>query len=47
MVDQVYRDRLAAGALKQARQFSWEATAAQTLAVYERAGSQMREAMAG
>jgi D-inositol-3-phosphate glycosyltransferase len=37
------RDRLAAGALAQAQQFSWDATARQTLAVYERAGALMRE----
>ncbi|WP_418057929.1 D-inositol-3-phosphate glycosyltransferase [Pimelobacter simplex] len=36
------RDRLAAGALVQAREFSWEATAAQTLAVYERAHALLR-----
>ncbi|KAB2812125.1 D-inositol-3-phosphate glycosyltransferase [Pimelobacter simplex] len=36
------RDRLAAGALAQAREFSWEATAAQTLAVYERAHALLR-----
>jgi D-inositol-3-phosphate glycosyltransferase len=41
--DPAYRDRLAAGALVQAEQFSWEATAAQTLAVYGRAHSLMRE----
>ncbi|GAA4813451.1 D-inositol-3-phosphate glycosyltransferase [Nocardioides caeni] len=40
--DPTYRDRLAAGALDQARQFSWEATAAQTLAAYERAHRIMR-----
>jgi D-inositol-3-phosphate glycosyltransferase len=37
--------RLQAGALEQARRFSWEATAAQTLAVYERAHSLMRESV--
>ncbi|WP_134739854.1 D-inositol-3-phosphate glycosyltransferase [Nocardioides sp. 503] len=37
--------RLQAGALEQARQFSWESTAAQTLAVYERAHSLMRESV--
>lgn len=37
------RDRLAAGALAQAEQFTWEATAAQTLAVYQRAHSLMRQ----
>ncbi|AIY18798.1 D-inositol-3-phosphate glycosyltransferase [Pimelobacter simplex] len=36
------RDRLAAGALAQSREFSWEATAAQTLAVYERAHALLR-----
>lgn len=38
--------RLQSGALEQARQFSWEATAAQTLAVYQRARSLMRESVA-
>lgn len=41
--DPVLRDRLAAGAVAQSEQFSWEATAAQTLEVYERARSLMRE----
>ncbi len=35
--DEEFRDRLAEGALAQARQFSWEATAAHTVQVYERA----------
>ncbi|HWJ66597.1 MAG TPA: D-inositol-3-phosphate glycosyltransferase [Nocardioides sp.] len=43
VADADYRDLLAAGALRQAEQFSWEATAAQTLAVYERAHSLMRQ----
>jgi D-inositol-3-phosphate glycosyltransferase len=43
LADPELRDRLAAGALEQAEQFSWDATAAQTLAVYERAGSLMKE----
>lgn len=43
VADPGLRDRLAAGALVQAEQFSWEATAAQTLEVYERARSLMRE----
>ncbi|MFC5727483.1 MULTISPECIES: D-inositol-3-phosphate glycosyltransferase [Nocardioides] len=43
VADPAYRDRLAAGALVQAEEFSWEATAAQTLAVYERAHSLMRQ----
>ena len=43
VADPAYRDRLATGALVQAEQFSWEATAAQTLAVYQRAHSLMRE----
>lgn len=47
VMDPAHRDRLAAGALEQARLFSWDATAAQTLGVYERAGSLMREAVAG
>jgi D-inositol-3-phosphate glycosyltransferase len=38
-----YRDRLAAGALEQARQFSWEATAAHTVEVYERARALLRQ----
>lgn len=42
VADPALRDRLAAGALVQAEQFSWEATAAQTLGVYERAQSLMR-----
>jgi D-inositol-3-phosphate glycosyltransferase len=46
-VDAPYRERLAAGALAQARLFSWDATTAQTLDVYARAGSLMREALAG
>ena len=40
-------ERLAVGAVEQARLFSWDATAAQTLEVYQRAGSFMREAVAG
>jgi D-inositol-3-phosphate glycosyltransferase len=47
VVDPAYRDRLAAGAIAQARHFSWDATAAQTLEVYERADSFLREAVAG
>ncbi len=47
VVDPAYRDRLAAGALEQARHFSWDATAAQTLEVYQRAGSNMWETVAG
>lgn len=43
VLDADLRERLAAGALVQAQQFTWEATAAQTLAVYERAYSLMRE----
>lgn len=39
------RIRLEAGALKQARQFSWEATAERTLKVYERARSLMRQSV--
>jgi D-inositol-3-phosphate glycosyltransferase len=42
VADADFRDRLAAGALVQAREFSWEATAAQTVAVYERAHALMR-----
>ncbi|WP_439117435.1 D-inositol-3-phosphate glycosyltransferase [Nocardioides abyssi] len=44
--DPALRDRLAAGALDQAREFSWEATAAATLDVYRRARAGMREAAA-
>ncbi len=40
-----YRDRLAAGALEQARLFSWEHTARQTLDVYRRARAEIREAV--
>ena len=47
LVDPEYRERLAVGAVEQARLFSWDATAAQTLEVYQRAGSLMREAVAG
>jgi D-inositol-3-phosphate glycosyltransferase len=43
VTDAAFRDRLAAGAVVQAEQFSWDATAAQTLAVYERAHSLMRQ----
>jgi D-inositol-3-phosphate glycosyltransferase len=41
--DPGHRARLAAGALVQAEQFTWEATAQQTLDVYRRAGRLMRE----
>jgi D-inositol-3-phosphate glycosyltransferase len=41
--DDELRGRLEAGALDQAREFSWEATADATLGVYERARSFMRE----
>jgi len=41
--DPSYRDRLAAGALDQARQFSREATAAHTVEVYERAHALLRQ----
>jgi D-inositol-3-phosphate glycosyltransferase len=44
--DDALRTRLQAGALEHAREFSWEATAAATLGVYERASSFMREAVA-
>ena len=43
VADPSYRDRLAAGALEQARQFSWEATAAHTVEVYERAHALLRQ----
>lgn len=42
VADPAYRDRLAAGALVQAEQFTWDATAAQTLGVYDRAHTLMR-----
>jgi D-inositol-3-phosphate glycosyltransferase len=41
--DDELRARLEAGAIEQAREFSWEATADATLSVYERARSFMRE----
>ncbi len=44
--DPARRERLARGAVEHARHFSWEATAEQTLATYERARSLMREAVA-
>lgn len=43
--DPELRVHLEAGALEQARQFSWEATAERTLEVYERARAAMREAV--
>ncbi|MBM7518739.1 D-inositol-3-phosphate glycosyltransferase [Nocardioides nitrophenolicus] len=43
VLDPAYRERLAAGALEQARQFSWEATAARTVEVYERAHALLRQ----
>lgn len=43
VADADFRERLAAGALVQSKRFSWDATAAQTLAVYERAHSLMRQ----
>ncbi len=44
--DPALRESLARGAVEQARRFSWDATAEQTLATYERARSLMREAVA-
>jgi D-inositol-3-phosphate glycosyltransferase len=44
--DPELRARLAAGAVRQARHFSWEVTAEQTLETYERAASFMSEAVA-
>ena len=44
--DDDLRARLEAGALVQAREFSWEATASATLDVYEQARSFVREAVA-
>ena len=43
ITDDEVRARLAAGALVQAEQFTWDATAAQTLAVYEQAHDRMRQ----
>lgn len=43
VADDGFRGRLAAGALEQARLFSWERTAKETLAVYERARAEIRE----
>ncbi|WP_134766818.1 D-inositol-3-phosphate glycosyltransferase [Nocardioides sp. 1609] len=43
--DPALRDRLAVGALAQAQEFSWEATADQTLGVYRRARTLMRESV--
>ena len=43
VADPELRQRLAAGAVTQAREFSWEATAERTLDVYRRAHSLMRE----
>ena len=44
--DPALRARLEAGALEQARQFSWERTADQTLEVYDRARADMRRGRA-
>ena len=41
--DPGYRDALSAGALEQARRFSWERTADSTLEVYRRAVEMMRD----
>ena len=43
VLDEGLRVRLEAGALEQAREFSWEATASRTLEVYRRASALMRE----
>jgi len=43
VLDEDLRVRLEAGALEQAREFSWEATASRTLEVYRRASALMRE----
>lgn len=45
VTDPELRVRLEAGALEQARQFSWAATAERTLEVYERARAAMRESV--
>ncbi|MEP9363521.1 D-inositol-3-phosphate glycosyltransferase [Nocardioides sp. CN2-186] len=44
--DPELRVRLRAGALEQARQFSWDLTAERTLAVYQRARADLRETVA-
>lgn len=44
--DPALRERLAAGALRQARHFSWDATADRTLGVYAQARALMQEAVA-
>jgi D-inositol-3-phosphate glycosyltransferase len=46
VLDTDLRTRLAAGAVQQARHFSWDVTAEQTLETYARAASFMREAVA-
>jgi D-inositol-3-phosphate glycosyltransferase len=43
IADEEFATRLSAGALEQARHFSWERTAERTLEVYEQAARQMRE----
>jgi D-inositol-3-phosphate glycosyltransferase len=43
VADPELRERLAQGAIAQAREFSWEATAEKTLEVYRQARSFMRE----
>ena len=45
LCDEPFRARLAAGALARAEEFSWESTAEQTLAVYRRARTLMRESV--
>lgn len=42
VADPLVRERLVGGALAQSQHFSWDATAAQTMAVYERAHALMR-----
>ena len=44
--DDDLRVRLEAGALEQARRFSWDRTAERTLEVYERARADLREPVA-
>ena len=46
MDDPALLDRLRAGAVAHAKEFSWDATAAGTLEVYERARGFMRESVA-
>ncbi|HSV37670.1 MAG TPA: D-inositol-3-phosphate glycosyltransferase [Nocardioidaceae bacterium] len=46
LLEPAYRDMLAAGALVQAQEFSWDKTAEQTFEIYRCAGSAMRKDLA-